>query len=130
MDHHRCNIYYIPETQAYRISGSTELFPQHCQLPDMLPHQHLRALTNELSKLAPPANATPKGQRLLGLLQSCIHHILHLPPAESEQRVDETIDKNEAEQRVINDTPIITIPCITKAPGIIQSCKPTVKRTL
>ena len=26
-DHYRCNRYYIPETWAYRISGSTELFP-------------------------------------------------------------------------------------------------------
>jgi len=28
-DHYRCNIYYVPETRAYRISGSAELFPQH-----------------------------------------------------------------------------------------------------
>jgi hypothetical protein len=65
MDHYRCDIYYIPETRAYRISGSTELFPQHCQLPDSTPHQHLRALPNELTDLPPPANATPKGTRLL-----------------------------------------------------------------
>jgi hypothetical protein len=30
MDHYRCDIYYIPETCAYLILGSTELFPQHC----------------------------------------------------------------------------------------------------
>ena len=39
-DHYRCDIYYIPETRGYRVSGSTELFPQHCQLPDVSPHQH------------------------------------------------------------------------------------------
>ena len=44
-DHYCCNRYYIPETWAYRISGSTELFPQHCQLPSLTPHQHFRALT-------------------------------------------------------------------------------------
>ncbi len=33
LDHYRCDVYYVPETRAYRVSGSTELFPQHCQLP-------------------------------------------------------------------------------------------------
>jgi hypothetical protein len=96
----------------------------------MLPHQHLHVLSNELSELAPLANTTPKGQRLLHLLQSRIHHILHPPPAEPEQRVDKTIDDNESQQRVINDTPIITIPCITDAPGINQSHNLTAKHTL
>jgi hypothetical protein len=40
MGHYWCDIYYIPETPEYRVSGSTELFPQHCQLPDMMLHQH------------------------------------------------------------------------------------------
>jgi hypothetical protein len=62
LDHYRCDKYYIPETRAYRISGSTELFPQHCQLPDMTPHQHLRALTDELTECAHPAGATTKGR--------------------------------------------------------------------
>jgi hypothetical protein len=31
-DHYRCNNYYIPDTCAYHVSGSTELFSQHCQL--------------------------------------------------------------------------------------------------
>ncbi len=46
-DHYRCDFYYIPKMRAYWISGSAELFPQHCQLPDMTPHQHLQELTNE-----------------------------------------------------------------------------------
>jgi hypothetical protein len=49
MDHYHCDIYYIPETRAYQISGSTEIFPQHCKLSGMTPHQHLRALTDALT---------------------------------------------------------------------------------
>ncbi len=49
-DHYRCDYYYIIKTRAYCTSGSTELFPQHCQLPNLLPHQHLWALTNKLTK--------------------------------------------------------------------------------
>jgi hypothetical protein len=33
VDHYRCNHYFVPKTQVYWISGSAELFPQHCQVP-------------------------------------------------------------------------------------------------
>ncbi len=36
LEHHRCNHYFIPNTRAYRVSGSAELFPQHCQVPFLL----------------------------------------------------------------------------------------------
>ena len=29
-DHYRCNLYYVPETRRYHVSGSVDLFPQHC----------------------------------------------------------------------------------------------------
>jgi hypothetical protein len=59
-DHYRYDLYYIPETRASWISGSAELFPQHCQLPDMMPNQHLQELTNELNKMAIGIPVTPK----------------------------------------------------------------------
>jgi hypothetical protein len=79
-DHYRCNNYYIPKTRAYHVSGSTKLFPQHCQLPSMTPHQHLRALTDKLTEHTAQANNTPKGRRLLKLLSTRIDGLLH-PPA-------------------------------------------------
>ena len=48
-DHYRCNHYYIPETGGYRISGSAELFPQHCQLPNLTPLQQLVRLSPGLT---------------------------------------------------------------------------------
>ncbi len=65
MDHFQCNLCFIPETRAYHISGSTELFPQHCQLPNLTPHQHFRALTEELADATAIASATQKGRRLI-----------------------------------------------------------------
>jgi hypothetical protein len=131
MDHYCCNVYYILETCAYSISGSMELFPQNCQLSNISPHQHLRALTNKLSNSAIPANATPKGKHLLGLLQTCVQALLYPPPVISaELMVDEPINAHKAQQRIINDKQIITILRITEAPGIIQSCNPTAKCTL
>jgi hypothetical protein len=127
MDHYRCDVYYIPETRAYRVSGSTELFPQHCQLPTLIPHQHLRALTDELAEEGSKTGHTMKGRRLLKLLQSHIGNILTPPPIitpslptmSEEQRV------NADQQRVIDESPIVMIPRITNSPAIMQSCNPT-----
>jgi hypothetical protein len=58
-DHYRCNLYYVPETRAYRISGSAELFPQHCQVPNLSPKEHLRALTEEIQTTAQSVKETP-----------------------------------------------------------------------
>jgi hypothetical protein len=48
LDHYRCNHYFVPETQAYRISKSAELFPQHCQVPFFLWNEHLQEVLDEL----------------------------------------------------------------------------------
>ena len=80
LDHYWCDVYYIPETRAYRVSGSTELLPQHCQLPTLTPYQHLRAPTDELAEEGSKAGHTTKGHRLLTLLQSHIGDILTPPP--------------------------------------------------
>jgi hypothetical protein len=132
MDHYRCDIYYIPETGAYQISGSTELFLQHCQLPDMSPHQHLHALTNELTEGFSVANQTTNGKRLLRMLCYCITTMLAPPPTLEEQRVESSTNliRRKAEQRVINKSPILTIQHITDAPGIMESCNPKAKRAL
>ncbi len=132
MDHYMCDIYYIPEMRAYRISGSTELFLQHCQLPDMTPHQHLRALTDELTDGATEATHTPKGKHLLQLLRDKITTMLEPPPTLEEQRVvnNNIILQREADQRVIDDSPILTIKRMTDASGIIESQNPTAKWAL
>ena len=47
-DHYQCNHYFVPETRAYCISGSAELFPQHCQIPFLSTSDHMQELTNEV----------------------------------------------------------------------------------
>jgi hypothetical protein len=46
-----------------------------------------------------------------------------------QQRVAEAAIRAN-EQRVIDEEPILTIPRITNAPGIMTSCNPTAKRML
>ena len=138
LDHYRCNLYYVPDTRAYRISGTTELFPQHCQLPDMTAHQHYRALTDELSDGATMTGTTAKGRRLLQLLQTRIKAILDPPPTSATNHpvivptVKQRVITRDLEQRVIDESPIITVPIqrITDAPGIMTMLNPTAKRNL
>jgi hypothetical protein len=93
----------------------------------MTPHQYFWALTDELTADTNQASMTPKGQQILRLLQDCITALLFPPPTVEEQRVNDKIIRT-AEQRVINDSPIITIPRITDTPGIMEACNPTAKR--
>jgi hypothetical protein len=132
MDHYWCDIYCKPETRGYCISGSTKLFPQHCQLPDMTPHLYFCALTDKLTNDTERASTTPKGHRILCLLQDHITSLLAPPPMAKEHRVSNkgVREARKAEQRVIDDSPIITIPRITDALGIIKACNPTEKWNL
>ncbi len=88
-DHYQCALYYIPETMAYCILGSTELFPQHCQLPNLTPDQHFRTLMEELAKEMTTANNTPTGRRLIKLLQSRIKQIVEQMGVIMEQEAKE-----------------------------------------
>jgi hypothetical protein len=134
-DHYQCDLYFVPETRAYRISGSTELFPQHCQVPNLTQHQHLRALTEELANVTTSAGTTAKGRALIKKLQVKINNILtpqaSVATPKAQQRVREDEQRVRAEeQRVIDKTPISTVPRITDAPPIMHAQNPTSKRAL
>ncbi len=98
----------------------------------MTPHQHFCALTNELAEHTTQANSTPKRWRLLKLLGTRIESLLHPPHILEQQRViaERQHKAREAEQRVIDDSPIIIIPQITDAPPVMLMRNPTAKQTL
>jgi hypothetical protein len=125
-DHYRCNIYYVPETRAYRISGSAELFPQHCQVPNLSNNAHLKALTEELETSTGIVAKTHKGRTLIKVLAKAIKTIL-MPPAVSEQRVDINIREVETQRENEDIAPITRI---SDAPAIMKVCDPTAKRNL
>ena len=132
MDHYQCNLFFIPETRAYWILGLTELFPHHCQLPNLMPHQHFHALTDKLAKSTAIVSATQKGRQLTKLPQANIKRILNPTIALEEQRVRDNKMQMQ-QQRVIDNTPIITVlvvPHIMNVPPMLQARNPTAKRTL
>ena len=61
LDHYRCNHYFVPETRAYCISGSAELFPQHCQVPFMSTNDHMKESMQEVVSML--KNMTAEIQR-------------------------------------------------------------------
>jgi hypothetical protein len=72
-DHYQCNLYYIPETRAYRISGSSELFPRHCQVSNLSNMAHLKALTEELETATSLTVKTHKGCTFIHKLKIAIN---------------------------------------------------------
>ena len=116
----------MPETRAYRISASAELFPQYCQVPNLSNNAHLKALTKELETSTGMAAKTHKGRTLIKELAKAIKHIL-TSPAASEQRVDNNICE-VVKMRKNED--IATITRISDAPAIINARDPTAKRNL
>jgi hypothetical protein len=52
--------------------GSAELFPQHCQVPNLSPNAHLKALTKELQTATATAAKTTKGCHLIKSLAMAI----------------------------------------------------------
>ncbi len=121
-DHYRCNLYYVPETKVYRISGLAELFPQHCQVPNLSSREHLRALTEELETTATTVKETPKGKAMIRHLRKHLDDLINrtaqTPP---EQRV------SAADTHIPNEP---SIQRVTQAPAIMKTSNPTAKRHL
>jgi hypothetical protein len=61
--------------------------PTTLSLPDMSPHQHLKALMDKLADAAATASGTPKGKLWLQSLSQKIEDLLHPLPSQEEQRV-------------------------------------------
>ena len=62
--------------QAYRVSGSAELFPQHCQVPNLSNTAHLKALAKKLTTTLAVAAKTHKGCTFIHKLRIAIDDLL------------------------------------------------------
>ena len=118
-DHYRCNIFYVPETRSYRISGSFDLFPQHCSLPDMSPEEHSNAVHKELIKSI-MALQNPSKKKLLKRMADDLHKLETSTEKAPLQRLP--IDTNTPERAKIQR--------VSQAPPITTSTNPTAKAIL
>ncbi len=121
-DHYRCNLFYVSKTRAYRISGSVELFPQHCQVPNLSRDEHLKALTEKLPTETTVAAGTTKGKALLKLLRTHLDTLIS-PPTRGEQRVTDGQPPAPQPERM-------EFQRVTNSPAIMKAQDPTAKRNL
>jgi len=122
-DQYQCNLCYVPKTRAYRISGSVQLFPQHCQVPNLSRDEHLKALTEELTTKKTVAAGTTKGKTLLKLLRTHLDALISPPTPTGEQRVTDSQLPNPQHD-------IMEFQRVTDSPAIMQARDPTAKRNL
>jgi len=120
-DHYRCKLFYVPEMRAYRISGSAQLFPQHCQVPNLNQDEHLKALTEELTTETTVAAGTTKGKSLLKLLRTHRDTLILPPTPREEQRVTGSQPPDPQHE-------IMEFQRVTDSPAIMQARDPTAKR--
>jgi hypothetical protein len=82
---------------------------------------------DELAKATKLASNTPKGKRLLKYLIQKIDDLMHPISPNEEQRVANTdrLAAHREEQRVIDKSPIITIPRISNLPTVMKTNNPT-----
>ena len=107
------------------MSGSAELFPQHCQIPNLSNIAHLKALTKELTTTTSIAAKMHKGCTFIHKLKIAIDNLLTADGG-SEQRVGANSMTVPPEVAPVGQP----IKQITKAPPIMKSRDPTAKRNL
>jgi hypothetical protein len=107
---------------AYRLLGSAEIFPQHCQVPNLSPTEHLKALTDKLANKTTKSATTPKGKALFKNLPTHLDALIMPPPAMAELRVPASMPT------VPN--PQMELQRVSNSPAIMQTRDPTATRNL
>ena len=70
MDHYCCSNFYVPETQAMRITATFELYPTHCSLPTVSPNEHTNIVFRELLRCIAPLPRATKRRILTKITQT------------------------------------------------------------
>ena len=135
-DHYWCHLYYVPKSRGYRVSGSADLFPQHCLAPSYLPISHVRELLEELKTNLATLNWSAGTKQVMKDLE------IHLRAFILNKPLPEIVPKQRVtviEQRVVNNPTNkgkkdsekrVTTPLANKptAPRVLQVTKRTHKR--
>jgi hypothetical protein len=146
LDHYQCNHFFRLEMQAYWISGSAKLFPQHCQVPFLLWNKHLQEVTDELVTTLKELPG-PKRSGVLDNIKSRLEindaqttkrtltshtHKWLLPQGDLQRVPIVAHTEQRVEQRVtpIHHSNAPPLKRITEAPPILMAPNPTARRTL
>eukprot|EP00804_Cyclotella_cryptica_P016363 CCRYP_009915-RA/>CCRYP_009915-RA protein AED:0.19 eAED:0.12 QI:0/0/0/1/0/0/2/0/920 len=107
-DHYRNMKFYVPSTKAYRVSGSYDLFPQHCILPTFTPAQHTNEVHRELFESLQTLDKPTKRKFLEKIARAL--DILNTRP---EQRVTTEGDTTEHPANALPIQRVVEHPTVT-----------------
>ncbi len=155
VDHYRYNHYFVPKTQAYRISGSAKLLPQHCQVPFMSVKNQLKELTQEMVSTLTTMPAIEQRHVLTEVHKKLADNLLcpsgpafltspchaWILPEDDHQRAPQEVAPMHVSQRAAPEgqqrvglTPAVTpaeiLQRMSNAPPIMNAPNPTIKRAL
>ena len=120
MDHYRCAHFFVPETGAMCVSGSYDLFPQHCIMPTFMREEHATAVNNELQEAILGLDKKAKKRLLKAMATSMatMTATINVPP----QRVDEPPTSEDVPQgQRVEPAPPVTTTTNLMAPTIVQT---------
>eukprot|EP00804_Cyclotella_cryptica_P012930 CCRYP_002289-RA/>CCRYP_002289-RA protein AED:0.24 eAED:0.24 QI:0/0/0/1/0.5/0.33/3/0/1110 len=118
-DHYRNMNFFVPSTKAYRVSGSYDLFPQHCILPTFTPAQHTQEVHRELFESLQTLDKPTKRKFLKKIARA-----LDIVNAKPEQRV---ASEGDTTTHPANEPPIQRV---VEHPTVTTSTNPTEPREL
>jgi hypothetical protein len=130
-DHYRCHIYYVPEKKGYRVSGSAELFPQHCREPTFSPDSHVKELSAELQENMAMVGRKARTVNVLKLLARHLKaYLMGTPPPAPEQRENERLEQRVTAASIPAMTPLPEIQRVSNAPHTMVANNPISKRIM
>eukprot|EP00804_Cyclotella_cryptica_P024014 CCRYP_020050-RA/>CCRYP_020050-RA protein AED:0.24 eAED:0.19 QI:0/0/0/0.8/0.25/0/5/0/1018 len=112
---HYCNMkFYVPSTKAKLVSGSYDLFPQHCILPTFTPEQHASEVHRELFESIQTLTKPAKRKFLKKIAK--VLDILNRTPEQRVTSEGETTD---------HPTDALPIQRVVEHPAVTTSPHPT-----
>ena len=133
LDHYRNMRFYVPATKAYRTSGSFDLFPQHCMLPELTPDAHATEVYDELVESIQRIRKQPKKKLLSNMTKALRYLARDKAPIERVADVPhskgtKTNSEGAPVERMDNPPPITTSTNPTN-PQILQTKPRTHQRS-
>ena len=130
-DHYRCHIYYLSETKGYRVSGSAELFLQHCREPTYSTDSLVKELSAELQENMAMVGRKSRTVNVLKLLAQHLEaYLTGKPPPAPEQRVNDRLEQRVTKDSIPAMSPLPEIQRVSNAPPTMVANYPTSKRIM
>jgi hypothetical protein len=128
-DHYCCRSYYVPETSGYHVSGSVDLFPQHCIEPTFTPVTHVKELAEKLQQTLATMHRKKLTLATLKMLKEHVNtYIAGNPPPQPPQPLQQRVQQKVIDIATQSLPPILQR--VSTPPVTALANNPTTQRKL